>query len=114
MVPDTGKNAVWTYELTDTGIDMTAGIETMGSMDELWVNLPIVMNDAEKESKVTVEPGKLSFTMNGATMTYTWDAALEYEFLDPKTRIENAVFSRLRVKIPAEVGSVTFHIQMEE
>ena len=112
LVPDSGKNAVWTYELTDTGIDMTAGIETMASTDTLWVNLPIVMNDAGNGADIKVEPGKLTFSFNGGTMTYTWDASLEYEFLDPKVRVENASFSRLRVKIPPEIGSVKFSIEV--
>lgn len=108
-VPDTGAIITWTYELTDTGVDMTVTASGVKPSDELWLNLPINAQEKNATVKFDETTGKIDYLYaDSGHMTYSWDNAYESLFLNAD---ENSVgVHRLRIKMPED--GVKIHMEV--
>ena len=100
-----GKTVSWTYDLTDTGINLTVDLEGMDNSEAYWVNLPIPGVSADANIKTEFENGKLVFKNGTGGVTYEWDKNLTSYFAD---EVKNT--NCLRIRIPETSGSVTVKI----
>ena len=107
--PDTDMIITWTYELTDTGIDMNVSVSGINPEDDLWLNFPINGQDEKGVCEFDSAAGKLDYIYDGGKgqMSFSWDAANESKFLEVTE--DSLKLRRLRVKIPA--GGLIMHIE---
>ena len=108
-IPDTDIIITWTYDLTDTGIDMNVKVKGTVDSDSIWLNFPINGQDEKGKTEFDAAAGKLDYIYDGGNghMRFTWDAANESKFLDVIEESMN--LKRLRIKIPT--GGLTMHIE---
>ncbi len=105
--PIEGKEISWIYNLTDEGIEITAGVDSVSGKEEFWMQLPIVDQSVKNaEFKVTHKKGKLVTEYRGKKMILTWDENLEYKMHDPKPE-DKVRTQMLKIKLPAENPNVT-------
>ena len=105
VVGNTTANVIWTYELTDTGIDMAVRVEGVKPSDELWLNYPINASEMNASIVRDLENGKIEYKY-GETgqVNMTWDGKNESKIIDKN---ETCSQHRLRIKIPME--GLTLH-----
>ena len=108
--PDTQNVISWTYELTDTGIDMTVAVSNLADDDDVWLNFPINGQDEKGKSEFDAAAGKLDYIYDGGKgqMSFSWDAANESKFL-AEANSDTQNLRRLRIKIPAD--GLKIHIE---
>ena len=113
VTPIEGKEISWIYDLTDEGVELTAGIDSISGKEEFWMQIPIVDQSVKNaEFKVTHENGKLVSEYKGKKMIITWDASLEYKMNDhqPENKVRTQV---LKIKLPADSCKATIKIVAE-
>ena len=113
MTPIEGKEVFWIYNLTDEGIEITGGVDSIVGQEDLWFQLPIVdQSGRNAEFTVTHEKGKLVTEYKGKKMIITWDASLEYKMHDhqPDQKIRTQM---LKIKLPKDNPNVTIKMVTE-
>lgn len=96
-----GKTVSWQYDLTDTGVDITAGLS--GDVTgEYWINLPVYVSDNGKTSDVSMTGNTLTFKYGEEVMEYTWDSSLSAEFGDFTS---STAYHCLRIKLPQDTAT---------
>lgn len=109
-IPTTNVTITWTYELTDTGINITASTTGLGENDELWVQMPVAQSDDKGIVDFDGEKGTLDYVYNeNGHVRFTWNNALESNYV-PVSDTSGGM-GRLKVKIPLNTQSVTFSIE---
>ena len=114
VTPIDKKEITWKYDLTEEGIEITGGVDSMTGLEEYWLQIPIVdQSNKNAEYKVTFEDGKAVAEYRGTKLVITWDSSLEYKVNDHQP--ENAVRSQvLKIKIPADKLSATIKMVIEK
>ncbi len=111
--PLEGKEISWIYDLTDEGIEITGGIDSISGKEEFWLQIPIVnQNGKNADFTVTYEKGKVVTEYRGKKMVMTWDADLEYKIHDPNPEAKVRT-QMLKIKLPAEKPNATIKIVTE-
>ncbi|MBR5586949.1 MAG: hypothetical protein IKW02_03205 [Clostridia bacterium] len=113
VTPIEGKEISWIYDLTDEGVEITAGIDSISGKEEFWMQIPVVDQSVKNaEFKVTHENGKLVSEYKGKKMIIKWDASLEYKMNDhqPENKVRTQV---LKIKLPADSCKATIKIVAE-
>ena len=113
VTPIEEKEVSWIYDMTDEGIEITAGIDSISGKEEFWMQIPVVdQSNKNADYKVTHENGKLVAEYRGKKMVMTWDASLEYKMNDhqPEEKVRTQV---LKIKLPAENPNATIKIVAE-
>lgn len=113
IVPIDNKEITWVYNLTDEGIELTGGVDSIVGQEDLWFQLPIVdQSNQNPEFTVTHEKGKLVSEYRGKKMIITWDENLEYKMFDhqPTAKVRTQM---LKIKLPKDNPNVTIKIVTE-
>ncbi|MBR6524227.1 MAG: hypothetical protein IKT39_06455 [Clostridia bacterium] len=111
--PHEGKEVSWIYDLTDEGVEITGGIDSISGKEEFWLQIPVIdQSNKTEEFTVTHEKGKLVSEYRGKKMIITWDANLEYKINDhqPEEKVRTQV---LKIKLPKDNPNVTIKIVAE-
>lgn len=114
ITPIDKKGITWTYNLTEEGIEVTGGVDSMTGLEEYWMQIPIVDQSGQNaDYKVTFESGKAVAEYRGTRFIFTWDPSLEYKVNDhqPTAKVRTQV---LKVKIPADKLSATIKMVVEK
>ena len=107
------KEITWVYNLTQEGIEITGGVDSMEGQEEYWMQIPIVdQSNKNSEYKVTYENGKAVAEYRGKKMVITWDASLESKINDhqPDAAVRTQV---LKIKLPADKLGATIKMVVE-
>lgn len=114
VTPIDKKEITWKYDLTEEGIEITGGVDSMTGLEEYWLQIPIVdQSNANADYKVTIEDGKAACEYRGTKLVITWDSSLEYKVNDhqPKSKVRSQV---LKIKLPADKLSATIKMVIEK
>ena len=105
--PIEGKEISWIYDMTEEGIEITAGIDSISGKEEFWVQIPVVdQSNKVPEFTVSHESGKLTSEYRGSKMTLSWDKDFEYKLFDttPDDKVRTQM---LKIKLTADKPAVT-------
>ncbi len=103
---DKSKEIFWQYELTDTGIDITAGVTNPAANDDLYVNIPLVSR--------TIDGYEIKTEENRVVISY-FDDKVSFDLDTNDFEVAQEAVSSiqsLRIKLP-ESGKVKISITEE-
>lgn len=106
ITPIDKKEVSWIYNLTEEGVEITAGIDSISGKEEYWMQIPIVdESNLNSEYSLAYEPGKIVLEYRGKTTTFTWDASFESTLFDhdPEANVRTQI---LKIKLsPANLNA---------
>ena len=94
------KSVSWQYDLTDAGVDITAGLAGSGVTGEYWINLQICAVDKGSASAIELAGNTLTFKFGEEIMEFSWEENLEAK--TETIKANNTNYECLRIKLPQE------------
>ncbi len=95
-----GKKVVWTYTMTDEGMEIEGGVESVEAGDDLWIQIPLIDRSSQVSGATLTYSSANNNVIaahNGKTLTFSWDAGTTSQFL--AKRGQSSIYRELQLKL---------------
>ncbi len=106
-----GKKVVWTYTMTDEGMEIEGGVESVASGDDLWIQIPLIDRSSQVSGATLTYSSannKVVAAHNGKSVTFSWDAGTTSQFLSKRGTSD--IYRELQLKLTPSKPTVKIKI----
>ncbi len=98
-----GKKVVWIYTMTEEGMEIEGGVESIEEGDDLWIQIPFIDRSSEVPGATLTysdDKNNVVTAYSGKSVTFGWEEGTESRFL--AKRGENSIYRELQLKLTPE------------
>lgn len=105
--PFGGRKITWRYYMTDEGIEIEAGLDSVVEGEDLWVQLPLIdISYSVSDASLKHEGNKAVFAHNDVSTTISWDESVESRLVNKQD--ESSYYRFLQLKLTPQNPMVKF------